>query len=736
MQAYQPSDDAVLAEAVITFDVTVAAPAKLMYPEEHFTFTIGDQVSIPAPKLVGSSATSFTIAPSVIIQKLGLVFDDKTGAISGQLADITALGNNFTVTAFNNGGSVSADIVIDVVDVRPTSINYDYSHMNLVLGEEVLNHAFYFGGGAITNFSISPPLPKGLRIDQWNGRISGAPVVEQPLIKYDVLGANTGGYVHGYVYIQVELAKRAPLHFFEMGSNPSAFKCGQCRDCDAHLQRGEGYRTNEDLAQLQEEAASTMFGAAYDKLTPAQQVHVIEHVGRATTKEQQLADCVCTQCAFSSLSQLLTASGRNLTDVDMSQVAITGVEPSRTPLTNVVFRYAAGRGGLLTAEGNVTVFGQVSSFALVIAQVGSMESTPGDNSSTPFLVGLNIIVPDVSIGTALESIGVFNRLQALNVSDAFLYDFQGTTTIRWMSHPSNADVETVLLQLPSVAAMPKGARRVRKGLVVFSESQLNPLTNHLMLALVVRAMNGLVLQTSIVFKSDFTFYLSIPIIGVSINKKLPIESGSLMLGDAWGLRPADLPVPNPRLPVPTTQTSSKYLKFIPPALTAQYGLTAQYQAGLYFGIQGTMKMPIVKGTKLPMEVLVNFLQYPTARLTAATRYFSRWLKAFDLPRGLVSNLRANFLFESYNAPINAIESSGLLGFGDPHGFHYIVGAAYVTADWSRSPARHYAQVEFREEFLPYFFQALGGPFYQVTPGFLMGLKVRHDDSVNHPLNIL
>jgi hypothetical protein len=136
----------------------------------------------------GGSIDSLTIDKAL---PEGLVFDSKTGTISGT-ATAASSANTYTVKAFNESGSDMATIVIEVLNegLAPT-IEYPAKEYNYFKGDKVsILPAIWTGVQSATS---SPTLPVGLSINQVSGEISG--VVNYITVKktYEINAVNSAG---------------------------------------------------------------------------------------------------------------------------------------------------------------------------------------------------------------------------------------------------------------------------------------------------------------------------------------------------------------------------------------------------------------------------------------------------------------------------------------------------------------------------------------------------------------
>ena len=102
----------------VTLNITVndAAPQGLAYQVPSAVYTNGTAITNNSPTFTGGgAATSFSVSPAL---PAGLTLSLMTGVISGTPTVTTAVAQ-YTVTASNSGGSVSAQVQIQVADAGP-----------------------------------------------------------------------------------------------------------------------------------------------------------------------------------------------------------------------------------------------------------------------------------------------------------------------------------------------------------------------------------------------------------------------------------------------------------------------------------------------------------------------------------------------------------------------------------------------------------------------------------------
>ena len=97
--------------------INAQAPSSLSYTTPN-VYTVGTSITPLNPTLNGGAVTSYTITPSLPV---GLVINGTTGIISGT-PTVSSPTSNYSVTASNSGGSVSAVLSIEVQKLISTIV--------------------------------------------------------------------------------------------------------------------------------------------------------------------------------------------------------------------------------------------------------------------------------------------------------------------------------------------------------------------------------------------------------------------------------------------------------------------------------------------------------------------------------------------------------------------------------------------------------------------------------------
>ena len=130
----------------------------------------------------GSAVTSYAISPAA---PTGLTFSTTTGQLSGS-PEVVAPSMVYSITGTNSAGSLTKYFTLTVI--APTAVGIYPTCQKVVgqVGVALTPTRKYsdIGIGNHYNFTISPALPAGLKIDEFTGVISGTPTKETPAVDW------------------------------------------------------------------------------------------------------------------------------------------------------------------------------------------------------------------------------------------------------------------------------------------------------------------------------------------------------------------------------------------------------------------------------------------------------------------------------------------------------------------------------------------------------------------------
>ena len=183
-------------QGTIQIKVTDVAPTSIGYPESNLLLRVGVPVEGISPT-TQSVVDQWSIDPD---PPLGISINSLTGEISGTPARTSDL-REYTVTAYNSGGSTSATIYIEVKIPPPSGIQWPSFEMPLRVNTQV-SITPTNAGPSIESWDAEPPLPNGLQFLS-NGTIQGTPSQRHPWTFHSLWANNSGGSLQQRVWIAV-----------------------------------------------------------------------------------------------------------------------------------------------------------------------------------------------------------------------------------------------------------------------------------------------------------------------------------------------------------------------------------------------------------------------------------------------------------------------------------------------------------------------------------------------------
>jgi hypothetical protein len=191
-------------------------PGELTYPSPQ-TLRIGVPVKLE-PSVKGVVAT-FKVTPAL---PKGLTLNASTGVISGTPTQETPKAN-YVIRASNSLGSATFTLVLTVLPVAPSNLQYQ-SPQTLTVGDAVDLQPTVTG--TVASYTVLPTLPAGLTLNSTTGVISGTPTAESASATYTITAANAGGSTTFALSISVAAATQVlprDLKFYTEVDNPQIF---------------------------------------------------------------------------------------------------------------------------------------------------------------------------------------------------------------------------------------------------------------------------------------------------------------------------------------------------------------------------------------------------------------------------------------------------------------------------------------------------------------------------------
>jgi hypothetical protein len=166
-------------------DPGTLAPPAFSYNGSHpFPAVVGEAIAL-TPR-VSEPIDRYAVSPAL---PPGLSLNDSTGVISGTplRASEAAI---FTITAAYRGGHCTFSLVLSVTE--PPS---DLSYPNPVEGTVgvALTPLAPRIAGTVEHYSVTPPLPAGVILDNRSGLITGTPSAARTLAPYTITASSQAG---------------------------------------------------------------------------------------------------------------------------------------------------------------------------------------------------------------------------------------------------------------------------------------------------------------------------------------------------------------------------------------------------------------------------------------------------------------------------------------------------------------------------------------------------------------
>lgn len=169
----------------LKFAVQRAAPSNLSYPEVLSSIPVLRDVLLH-PKVEGE-VQEFWVEPDF---PAGLWLDASSGEISGNPTAPASL-TKYVVTASNETGTCTCELVLSVDVLPATALNYPHIDDVYSVGEDVQLEPVIEGGA--TSWTVEPSFPHGIVLDLSTGIISGRPTKPATESSYVVTASNEAG---------------------------------------------------------------------------------------------------------------------------------------------------------------------------------------------------------------------------------------------------------------------------------------------------------------------------------------------------------------------------------------------------------------------------------------------------------------------------------------------------------------------------------------------------------------
>ena len=124
-----------------------------------------------------------------------------TGQITGTPQVLQTL-RWYTIWANNSGGSDTVTLGIEVIDIPP-EVTYASTSLQATLGTPIAPVTAISIGGDVVTWSVQPPLPAGMVLDEATGTITGTPNMPHEARTHVISATNSGGTVTVLMTVEV-----------------------------------------------------------------------------------------------------------------------------------------------------------------------------------------------------------------------------------------------------------------------------------------------------------------------------------------------------------------------------------------------------------------------------------------------------------------------------------------------------------------------------------------------------
>ena len=200
--------------ATVSITVNPAAPATLTYATNPAAYNVGVAIAANSPTSTGGAVASYSVVPTL---PWGLSLNSSTGVMSGT-PTVATQQTNYTVTAYNAGGSTSTTLNITVANGAPTSLTYSNNAPIYTAATPIQVNLPSYSGGEPTQYSVLPTLPSGpafsttgLTFNTSSGAISGTPTAAMAATSFTVTASNAFGQSAATLTITIDAEVSNPV---------------------------------------------------------------------------------------------------------------------------------------------------------------------------------------------------------------------------------------------------------------------------------------------------------------------------------------------------------------------------------------------------------------------------------------------------------------------------------------------------------------------------------------------
>jgi hypothetical protein len=187
----------------------IQPPAALKYANSSSTYALGSPITLNHPTSTGGAVASYSVSPAL---PAGLGLSTTTGIISGTPTAVSPA-TTYTITAMNSAGSTTASLVIQVNGTLPAGLAYSTNPAVYTTATAIAPNSPANSGGALTSYSVTPPLSAGLLFNTSTGVVSGTPISVSATTIYTVTASNSDGSTSAALTITVNVGAPSGLAY-------------------------------------------------------------------------------------------------------------------------------------------------------------------------------------------------------------------------------------------------------------------------------------------------------------------------------------------------------------------------------------------------------------------------------------------------------------------------------------------------------------------------------------------